>query len=130
MKSLVLTFILVLSSNAFASFNEVECEVKTATNSLFVEVEQPFPTSSVFKRATLTATDVNGVDTSFDYTVTTRGTRGFNTLTYSGAGLTLEVDLWPDQRPQWGRNYRSTLRSSDIGNSVIRNVNCTFPNAF
>jgi hypothetical protein len=130
MKSVVLTFILVISSNAFASFNEVECEVKTATSELFLEVEQPFPANSVFKRATLTSTDANGVDTSFNYTLTTRGTRGFNTLTYSGAGLNLEVDLWPDQRPQWGRNYRSILRATEVGNSEIRNVNCTFPNAF
>jgi len=130
MKSLVLTFIMILSSSAFASFNEVECEVSTATSSLFLEVEQPFPTSSVFKRATLTSTDTSGVETNFNYTLTTRGSRGFNRLTYSGAGLNLEVDLWPDQRPQWGRNYRSTLRATDIGNNEIQNVNCTFPNAF
>ena len=130
MKSLVLTFIMILSSSAFASFNEVECEVSTATSSLFLEVEQPFPTSSVFKRATLTSTDTSGVETYFNYTLTTRGSRGFNRLTYSGAGLNLEVDLWPDQRPQWGRNYRSTLRATDIGNNEIQNVNCIFPNAF
>lgn len=130
MKSVVLTFILVISSNAFASFNEVECEVKTATSELFLEVEQPFPANSVFKRATLTSTDANGVDTSFNYTLTTRGARGFNTLTYSGAGLNLEVNLWPDQRPQWGRIYRSTLRATEVGNSEIRNVDCTFPNVF
>jgi hypothetical protein len=130
MKSLVLTFVLVLSSSAFASFNEVECEVKTAASSLYLEIEQPFPTSSVFKRATLTSTDVNGVDTSYDYTLTSRSPRGFNSLSYSGDGLTLEVDLWPDQRPQWGRNYRSTLKASEIGSNEIQNVSCTFPNAF
>jgi hypothetical protein len=73
---------------------------------------------------------VNGDERGFNYFVTSRGSNSFNRVTYFGSGLFLEIDLWPDNRPQWGRNYRSTLRATDIQNPEIQNVNCTFPNAF
>lgn len=122
-------FLALMSFSAFASFNEVECEGKSGDKEIYFEVEQPFPSNSVFKRATLTITE-NGSDSESRYTVTSRDTRGFNTIRYTGAGVTLEVNHWPDNAPRWGRNYRSTLRIDKVENYSTLNVECSFPNAF
>lgn len=127
-KSMILALCL-MSTSVFASFNEVECTVTQGTKEIFLEIEQSFPPSSVFKRALLTVTEA-GADKEFNYTVTARRSGGFNTIQYTGGGIRLEVNTWPDNSPRWGRNYRSTLTSSDLANTTISNVDCTFPNAF
>lgn len=127
-KSLVLALCL-MSSSVFAFINEVECTAKQNNKEIFFEIEQPFPTGSVFKRALLTVTE-DGADKEFNYTVTSRRSMGFNSITYTGGGIHLDVDMWPDSTPRWGRNYRATLRSSDLQNANLSNVECNFPNAF
>lgn len=128
MKFLISTFVVLFSFSALASWNEVECEGKIDQKTLEVEIEQPFPNSSSFKRATLTIVE-NGAENSFNYTVHTRMTRGFNDIRYTAAGLDLEVSYWPDQYPRWGRTYKGTLRSSKLNNQYIQGLKCHFPNA-
>lgn len=127
-KSLILALCLS-SSSVFAFINEVECTVKNGNQEVFLEIEQPFPTSSVFKRALMTVTQ-DGAEKEFNYSVTSRRSMGFRSITYNGGGINLEIDLWPDNSPRWGRNYRSTLRSIDLQGPSISNVECNFPNAF
>lgn len=128
MKIFLSTLIMILSFSSFAAWNEVECAGKFEGKSLRLEIEQSFPNDSHFKRAELTVTE-NGADSHHSYTVSRR-TFGFNRFEYSGAGLRLDVDLWPDQRPRWGRSYEGTLLSVELGNKYIRGLRCRFPNAF
>lgn len=129
MKKSLLLALCLMSSSVFASFNEVECTVTHNNQEIFLEIEQSFPSSSVFKRALMTVTEA-GAEKEFNYTVIARRSAGFNTIQYSGGGIRLEVNTWPDNTPRWGRNYRSTLVSSDLQNTNISNVECQFPNAF
>lgn len=122
-------FLALMSFSAFASWNEVECEGKLGTKEVYLEIEQPFPQGSAFTRATLTVTE-EGQEKEFYYTVSARRSGGFRNIRYWGAGLDLDVDFWPDNAPRWGRNYRSTLRTSDVDNRASINVECRYPNAF
>ena len=127
MKLMTLILMMVFSLSSFAAWNEVECEGKLDGKTIRVEIEQSFPNDSYFKRAELTITE-NGADENHSYTVS-RSNFGFNRIEYRGAGLQLEVDLWPDQRPRWGMRYAGTLLSSALGNKYIRGFRCQFPNA-
>jgi hypothetical protein len=129
MKKSIALALCLLSSSAFAFINEVECTATQGTKEIFLEIERPFPSSSIFKQALITVTE-NGAEKEYNYAVVARRGGGINKLQYTGGGIRLEVDLWPDNSPRWGRNYRSTLISSDLGNSTISNVDCNFPNAF
>lgn len=129
MKKSIALALCLLSSSAFAFINEVECTVVQGSRGVLLEIEQPFPANSVFKQALMTVIE-NGAEKEFNYSVVSRRSGGMNRLQYTGGGIRLEVDLWPDTTPRWGRNYRSTLSSSDLGNGSISNVDCQFPNAF
>ena len=129
MKNSMILALCLMSTSVFANFNEVECTVTRNNQEIFLEIEQSFPPSSVFKRAVMTVTEA-GAEKEFNYSVMARVSRGFNTISYTGGGLRLEVNTWPDNTPRWGRYYRSTLSSSDLGNANIPNVECFFPNAF
>lgn len=128
MKTLLLVASLLLSFSAMAAWNEVECEGRFENKNVSLEVEQPFPNGSYFKRASLTVAE-NGSEKTEDYTVSSRLIRGFNRIEYTAPGLRLEVDFWPDQRPRWGMRYRGTILSSTLGNK-IQFLDCTFPNAY
>ena len=129
MKKSLLLALCLMSSSVFANFNEVECKVTRNDQEIFLEIEQSFPPSSSFKNAVMTVTEA-GADKVYNYTVMARRSMGFNRIQYTGGGLRLEVDTWPDNQPRWGRYYRSTLVSSDLQNATISNVECFFPNAF
>lgn len=118
---------LILSLTASAAWNEVECSGKLEGKVIRLEIEQSFPNGSHFKRAELTISE-NGANETHRFTVGRRNF-GLNRIQYSGAGLRLEVDLWPDQQPRWGRRYDGTLLSSVLGNKYIRGFRCQFPNA-
>lgn len=128
MKLFLALALLSFSLTSFASWNEVECEGRFEGKFIRLEVEQSFPNDSYFKRAELTVEE-DGSQIIHDYTVSRRAF-GFNRIQYASAGLRLEVDLWPDQRPRWGMRYRGELQSSVLGNRYIKNLNCRFPNAF
>lgn len=127
MKLLIIMFSF-FSVSAFAYFNEVECEGRSESKEFTLDVEQPFPYGSVFRRAQLTVTE-DGAESGEDYTVSIQAMRGFPRVRYYGAGLRLEVDFWPDQAPRWGRVYSGSLYSSLLDGEV-RNLQCRFPNAY
>lgn len=127
MKMLITIALLLVSVPSFASFNEVECRGYSESKNVYIEVEQSFPTNNVFKRMIL-AIASNGGQENFQYTVTSRRYNGFNNIIYNDVGLRLEIDLWPDTNPRWGRYYRATLNSVVLGNGMVR-LDCQFPNA-
>ena len=128
MKFMTTIAFLLISVSAFAGFNEIECQGNSGTKNVYLEIEQPFPTSNVFKRMLLSVAS-NGAQENFQYTVTSRRYNGSNTILYQDGGLRLQVDLWPDINPRWGRSYRAALNSSDLNNGAAAVLNCQFPNA-
>lgn len=129
MKKMIASALCLLSFSAMASFNDVECEGTLKEKEIYFEIESSFPTGSVFRRANLIITE-NGSDSESFYTLTSRVSPGFNTITFNGAGLRLEIDTWPDSSPRWGRDYRATLTSSKLGSNQTAKLTCQFPNAF
>lgn len=128
MKLIFTIGLMMLSLSSFAFRNEVECDGWTGSKTIRIEVERAFPENAYFTRAEMTVTEAGGRE-HHDYNVTRRNF-GFNKMEYHTAGFRLEVDYWPDQRPQWGRNYRGELLSSALGNQYVRSLNCRFPNAY
>lgn len=127
MKALVLILSLTLSMTSFAAWNELECEGRTANGKeVRVEIEQPFPYGTYFKRATLILSD-EGSEKTYDFTVSTRVI--LNRVEYIAAGLKIDVNFWPDQRPRWGRVYLGTMLAGIFQNQYIQHLNCRFPNA-
>lgn len=125
MKFFSALFLLTFSFSSFAFFNELECDSSMSSSRISVEVEEPFPTGSTF-RWTRVFVDNN----TFTYNVTVRRSGGFNQIQYWGGGIRLEVDLWPDTNPQWGRTYRGSMTSSDVRDGASIPLSCRFPNAF
>lgn len=120
--------LLVCSFSSFAGWSEVECSGKHNGKEIELEVEQPFPNGAYFKRALLSITET-GATRNSDYMVTTRSYRYSNKVTYSAFGFDLEVDFWPDQYPRWGSSYRAKFRNEALGNEVVTDLKCRFPNA-
>lgn len=123
MKKMVTFVLLTLSIQAFA-FTEVECEGILADKTIQFEVERPFPQGSYFKDARLEITQ-EGRTNWYSYQMTTYVSPGFNRVRYQAPGAELEVDFWPDQRPQWGRIYRGELRTRELNHQMAR-LNCRF----
>jgi len=119
MKALLLSVLFLLSFSSFA-FVEVECEKSSAPN-LYLQIDEPFPSSSTFRWVRLQIENQTST-----HNVSLRPQVGFNRLRYWGGGMELEVDLWPDQRPTWGRSYRAEF-SSPVGNWRRIPVTCRFP---
>jgi hypothetical protein len=128
MKIILTIAVGLLSFSAIAGFNEIECEGNNGLTNVYLEIEQPFPNTSVFKRMLLSASTASTQE-NFQYTVTSNRYNGFRNIVYQGSRLRLDVDLWPDFEPRWGRNYRAILSSSDINNGINSILNCYFPNA-
>jgi len=127
---LFFTALIALSSlSAFAWFdNEVECRGKIDNKEIFLEIELPFPAGSAFRNAVVSVTE----DGKTDYirsTVQLRRPTSFTTVRYWSGSLDLEVDIWPDRAPRWGRDYRGMARISSLGNQYIRGLTCEFPYA-
>ncbi len=120
MKLILASLLIVMSFSVFASLSEVECTGQAHDQPLFVQVDEGFPSGS-FRRA------MAQIDNFTRYfTVMSRGAFG-NRVRYEGANFQLEVDFWPDQRPQWARTYRGTFASSEM-NVPFTQVWCRFPN--
>lgn len=117
----------LFSATAFPAFNELECDGTSKAKMINLDVEQPFPANGVFKRVDLSVSDDSGRE-NFHYTATT-SRYGLRTIIYQGADLRLEVDLWPDNEPRWGRSYRAILNSFEINAGSAVYLNCQFPNA-
>ncbi len=127
MKLVVLLGLLAFSLAATA-FTEVECQGRDQGKDILIVVEGNFPNGSFFKPTRLQIRE-NGTISNYNYTLTSRGPQGgFNEIRYDGAGLSLRVDLWPDQLPRWGRTYRGEVFSSVLGNHNLSNFSCRYPN--
>jgi len=120
-----LIFISLMSTLAFANFNDFECDFRTQDNkSVSVDIESSFGGSQ--KRMNLRI-DSNNNQEEYSYWVFSRYNRAFNEIEFLGSGNRLEIDLWPDQAPRWGRRYRANFSSMDLENNrYFSNIYCTF----
>ncbi len=114
---------MVISSSTFAGFSEVECSGRDGMNNIVAAVEEGFQQS--FRRAYVRQESPTGTELR-NFTVMSRGAFG-SRVRYEGAGFQLEVDFWPDVRPQWARTYRGTFNSQDM-NIPFTMLWCRFPN--
>jgi hypothetical protein len=128
MKKLMTGILIIASFNSIASWNEVECRGKIQNKEVEIEIEQAFPQGSAFKRSTVTVTENGSQKTSNSY-VTTRYLPNFGRVEYFSGGLRLEVNFWPDYRPQWGMSYRASAQHTHLGTGYAP-LSCRFPNVF
>ena len=99
-------------------------------STLRLEVEQPFPTGRYFRNARLYVIDeITQEENSHFYNLTPRFSPNFGRYEYLGAGLDLEINVWPDRRPRWGSSYSGILMSSAVNDWERVDLNCRFPNA-
>lgn len=124
MKKLMSISLSLISLNAFSFTREFRCDFADQNgNAVTVEAVRDFP-GSVFRTLEL-RTD----EEFFRYNAQTRTVRGFNTLEYWAGSTRLEIDLFPDRVPQWGRWYRSTFTSPDLNEGHrFRDIECQFIN--
>lgn len=128
MKKTLILALFVISLSAFANFNEIECSGKFENKTVALEIEQPFPQESYFRDVLLKVESENSAD-EFSYTVTARRNGGLNHIIYQGRGFFMDLDLWPDNRPRWGRTYRAQLRSQDLADGSMATMDCQFLSA-
>lgn len=123
MKSLIMMLALT-STSAFASINDFECNFQAQNDTnVLIEVERSY--NPGMKRINLTVT-ADGTINRFNYYTPARR-NNMNRIEYFGAGMNLEIDLWPDNRPQYGRFYTSEFRSYDVDNGTrFYNINCQY----
>ncbi len=117
---------LIMASSVQANINDFECEFVTdADKKVEVVIERPFG-GSTMRDATMSVSSEEDFAV-YNYYVSARFRRSFNRLKFSGANFDLEVNLWPDQRPRWGRTYRSEFRSWDLDEGRnYYNVSCRY----
>lgn len=123
MKFFLVTLLSLFSLSAFAR-TEVECSGRTGASQVVLAVEEGFGPG--FRRAIAKVTHSTGAEELRTYSVYGRGAFG-NRIRYEGAGFDLEVDFWPDQRPQWARTYRGNFSTTEL-NIPFTMVWCRFPN--
>lgn len=119
----LLVFILTLAS-ARASFNEFECEFRTREGSaVVIEVERALGRSA-YRDVVMTVSEDRGFK-SYYYRVSPSYV--FNDVRYWGDGFELNIDLWPDRDPWYGRSYQSRLINWDISRSGNQyNIQCRY----
>lgn len=128
MKNIFLNImVLLISLPGWASFNEVECDGKSADINFSIEIEMPFPQGSSSRRGDLIIYNSEN-ETSHGLTLISRFLPSFYKLTYSSSHLLLEIDIWPDRFPRWGRNYPARVHSSLLPSRNAEWVDCEFPN--
>lgn len=120
MKFILVVLMALVSVSASAAFIEVECTGRSGTDTLNVSVDEGF--GGGFRRAQVYRTNAE----NRQYQVMSRGAFG-NRVRYEGAGFELEVDFWPDVRPQWARTYRGNFTSTDL-QIPFTMMWCRFPN--
>jgi hypothetical protein len=118
---LLLTFV---STSAFASINDFECRFNGENGEdILIEVERSY--SPGMKRVNVNVTGDNTYD-QYNYFTNARLNQ-MNRIEYFGAGMDLEIDLWPDSRPRMGRMYSSEFRSFDVNNGrPFYNIYCQY----
>jgi hypothetical protein len=123
MKTSVLFLLASLSLPAFAFMNEVECDGRVNGKRARLEVENRW---GGFRNATLTLWGARGTNPEVvRYMVNNSGAFGGRVQYIGNLGFRLEVDLWPDRVPQWGRQYRASFSATNV---EARFASCYFPN--
>lgn len=128
MKTLFLVLAL-LSTSAFASMNDFECEFSGVNGEqVKVEIERSRGPGTKRINVSVIARGDNGDLNIEDYQYYTSARMGaMNRIEYWGSGMDLEIDLWPDRRPRFGRMYRSEFRSFDVNNGrTFYNIYCQY----
>lgn len=120
MKFILAALMAIVSVSVSAAFIEVECTGRVGSDTLNVGVDEGF--GGGFRRAQVYRTNAD----NRQYQVMSRGAFG-NRVRYEGAGFELEVDFWPDVRPQWARTYRGNFTSTDMAIPFTM-MWCRFPN--
>ena len=123
MKLVLASLLSLLSMAAFAR-TEVECSGRINASQVILAVEEGFGPG--FRRAVVKVSHSTGAEELRTYSVYGRGAFG-NRIRYEAAGFDLEVDFWPDQRPQWARTYRGNFSSNEM-NIPFTMMWCRFPN--
>ena len=123
MKTLIFTLAFI-STSAFASINDFECNFQAENGeSVLLEVERSV--SPGMKRINVTVTSDSTTD-RYNYFASAR-LSNMNRIEYFGGGMDLEIDLWPDSRPRFGRMYSSEFRSFDVNNGrPFYNIYCQY----
>lgn len=123
MKALLISLIL-LPLGAQASLNDFECSFTAYDGSdVLVEVQRSTMVGS--KRIDVTVNSDEGIQRHqfFAFASINNATRR---LEYRGGGIDLEIDLWPDARPRYGRTYRSEFQSYEVDNGRFNNIYCRY----
>lgn len=123
MKRLLALFLALTSLSAFA-MNEVDCDGQNSDqNQVRFQIDQGWGSS--IRDARLWVYDTPGSEPEETlYRMWNIQGRN-NRIIYSGSdGIRLDVELFPDRVPRWGRRYRATLsvRSDRVGI-----LSCRFP---
>jgi hypothetical protein len=127
MKAFLLSLIVLFSTSAFSAFSEIECSGSQNGKDVRLIVEEAFPQGSTFRKGDLFIQE-NGSEQRYSHYFTVRQFGPSYQRVYTDARARLEVDLWPDNRPQWGRTYQSTLDARALGRSM--KVRCRFSRFF
>lgn len=123
MKSLIIGLVL-LSTSAFAGFNDFECEF-FGINGERIEVNVESSYGPGTKIINVIVTSANSVD-EYEYFASAR-IDAMNRISYFGSGMDLEIDLWPHPVPRYGAFYRSEFSSFDVNQGrIYYNVNCQY----
>jgi hypothetical protein len=122
MKTSVLLLLACLSLPAFAFMNEVECSGNVNGSRARLEVENSW---GGFRNATLTLWGARGTNPEVIRYMVSNSRPMAGRIQYMGnLGFRLEVDLWPDRVPQWGRQYRANFSAANMRASF---PSCSFP---
>lgn len=112
-----------LTFGAQASLNDFECNFNTIDGArVLVEVERSRLSS---KRVEVTVDSEDGIE-RFQYFTMARFDRARMQLELFGGGINLDIDMWPDARPRFGRNYRSRFNAYDVDNGRYHSIYCRY----
>lgn len=124
MKVLILNFLLFFSMTAFA-INEVECYgFNSDGERVDLEIETGWGGS--VRDSKLVTYPQNSAPESTFYQVYNSRPQNRRILFTGVNGYRLEIDLFPDAVPRWGRTYNSHF---SVAGSSYNGMNCRFPQA-
>ena len=116
MKVALIFILTVFSLSAFA-FPETECDGRLGNRRVTVSVERGFPNSN-WRRVDV-AVEENGQVQRDTFNASVYSPPRFNRVRMSARNFNLEIDFWPDQRPQWGRTYRGHVATALTQNQAV-----------
>mgnify|MGYP000873756306 CR=1 FL=1 len=124
MKNLWTALLMLTTLSAHAFVNEVECNGNLNGSRVDLEVERAW---GGMRPARLIDWGQRGTNSEIENFMVRNVRALAGRLQYNGdKGFFLEVDLWPDRVPAWGRTYRASFMTQDRARG---NLFCRFPNA-